>query len=83
MVSRAKLLHKLTHFGICGNLLKWIGEFLYNRTHCVRAGWIHHVHLTTVLLSGAVQGSVLGPLLFLLYVDDVVKLFSIVQTVCR
>jgi len=32
MVSHSKLLHKLSCFGICGNLLKWIGEFLDNRT---------------------------------------------------
>jgi len=37
-VSQTKLLHKSSHFGICGNLLKWIGEFLDNRTQCVRVG---------------------------------------------
>jgi len=37
-VCRGKLLHKLSRFGICGNLLKWIGEFLNNRTQCVRVG---------------------------------------------
>ena len=38
MVSHSKLLHKLSCFGICGNLLRWIGEFLDNRTQCVRVG---------------------------------------------
>jgi len=37
-VCRSKLLHKLGRFGICGNLLKWIGEFLSNRTQRVRVG---------------------------------------------
>jgi len=53
-------------------LLKWIGEFLNNQTQCVRVGSV----ISSQMMSGVVQGSVLGPLLFLLYIDDVVKLFS-------
>jgi len=32
MVSQSKLHHKLSHFGVTGNLLKWIGEFLNSQT---------------------------------------------------
>ena len=74
MVSHSKLLHKLNCFGICGNLLRWIGEFLHNRTQCVRVG--SAISCPKQLISAVVQGSLLGPLLFLLYVDDVAKLFS-------
>jgi len=42
-----------------------------NRTQCVRVG--STFSSPNQLTSGVVQGSVLGPLLFLLYVDDVVK----------
>ena len=93
IVSRTKLLHKLSRFGICGNLLKWIGEFLHNRTQSVRFG--SSMSSLQQLISVVVQGSVLGPLLFLLYVVDVtlfssgvlcelyaddLKLYSTVQT---
>ena len=37
-VCQSKLLHKLGQFGICSNLLKWIGEFFSNRTQCVHVG---------------------------------------------
>ena len=67
--------YKLQFFYIyLGNLLKWIGEFLENRTQCVCVGYA--MSSPRQLISGVVQGSVLGPLFFLLYVDDVVKLFS-------
>jgi len=74
MASHSKLLHKLSCFGICGNLLRWIAEFLDNWTQCVRVG--SAISCSRQLISGVVQGSVLDPLLFLLYVDDVVKLFT-------
>ena len=64
----------MSHFGIGGNLLKWIGEFLENRTECVRVG--STMSSLRQLIIGVVQGIVLGPLLLLRYVDDVVKLFS-------
>ena len=76
-VCQSKLLHKMRRFGICGSLLNWIGEFLNNRTQCVRV-WSTFSR-PQQLVSGVVQGSVLSPLLFLLYVDDVLALFSHVR----
>jgi len=66
--------HMLSCFGISGNLPSWIDEFLDNRTQCLRVG--STISSPRQLMSGVVQGSVLGCLLFLLHVDDVVKLFS-------
>jgi len=61
---KKKLLHKLSRFGICGNLFKWIGEFLNNRTQCVRVG---STFSSPKQLTGGVvlvQDSARGPLLF-------------------
>ena len=65
-----KLCIQLQSFGIDGLLLSWICAFLSNRTqHVVIEGfpsnWVS-------VISGVPQGSVIGPILFLLYVDDVI-----------
>ena len=68
------MLHKLSAYGITGSLLNWICDFLTARIQRTRVGTsLSNIALT---ISGVVQGSCLGPILFLIYINDVVDLFS-------
>ena len=63
------LIHKLKSFGFNGSLLNWIGSYLTNRTQRVVIDGEMSSCLPVV--SGVPQGSILGPLLFLLYINDI------------
>ena len=64
------LLHKLEQLGICGKLLKWLESYLTNRKQRVV---INGKMSDPKSINASVpQGSILGPLLFLVYVNDLV-----------
>ena len=65
------LLQKLNHYGIRGRSLEWFTSYLSNRKQYVTVGG--HSSTTRSITCGVPQGSILGPLLFLIYINDIAK----------
>jgi len=68
-VPHGRLLMKIANSGLDSRVVVWIKEFLLGRTQRVRVGG--HLSEEVRVTSGVPQGSVLGPLLFVAYVNDI------------
>ena len=68
-VSHTKLIDKLHHYGIQGKTNSWVKAFLTDRSQrvLIEGEASSEVHVT----PGVLQGSVLGPCLFLFYINDI------------
>lgn len=71
VVNHSKLLERLDQLGIRGICNDLIRSYLTNRTQCVKVGDIYSDQL--VIKTGVPQGSLLGPLLYLLYIMNIPK----------
>ena len=87
-VPHRRLMSKLESYGISGNVQNWILSFLLGRTQTVVVN--HNDFTPSQVISGIPQGSVLAPLLLVIYINDLsdeitshIYLYSLYKTISR
>ena len=68
-VDHKLLLKKMAKYGIHSKTIQWIDSFLFGRTQKVVVDG--QLSFATLIISGVPQGTVLGPILFLIFINDI------------
>uniref|UniRef100_A0A8C6SQ40 Reverse transcriptase domain-containing protein n=1 Tax=Neogobius melanostomus TaxID=47308 RepID=A0A8C6SQ40_9GOBI len=71
------LINKLEHYGIRGVALQWVTSYLKNRKQCVKIG--DYQSSCRQIVCGLPQGSILGPKLFNMYINDICKTSQVLK----